>query len=189
MNYTGYIHSLASALLAIKTPEIEAVRQVLLKGYRDGRKIFVAGNGGSAATASHMACDFQKTTIGKEHEEITNRIRCIALTDSAALMTAWGNDVAYEEIFAQQLRALADKGDIFLVISASGNSPNIVKALETAIEMGLTTIGFLGFEGGKALPMCDHSIVVRSSDYGVIEDGHSVLMHMLTAALRETVLG
>jgi D-sedoheptulose 7-phosphate isomerase len=104
-------------------------------------------------------------------------------------MTAWGNDVAYEEIFAQQLRALADKGDLFLVISASGNSPNIIRALDAAVEMGLTTIGFLGFEGGKALPMCDHSIVIRSSDYGVIEDGHSVLMHMLTAALRETVLG
>lgn len=188
MNYTGYIENLSTALHAVPTGEIEAVQKVLEQAFREGRQIFIAGNGGSAATASHMACDFQKTTLAKEHDRIAKRVRCVALSDNVPLITAWGNDVSYEEIFGQQLRAIADKGDLLLVITASGNSPNILKALSAASELGVATIGFLGFEGGKAQAMCDHSIVIRSSDYGVIEDAHSVLMHMLTAALRESVL-
>lgn len=188
MNFTKYIDDLASAMHAVPTDAIDAVRQVIEDAFREGRTVFIAGNGGSAATASHMACDFQKTTLAKEHGRIAKRIRCISLSDNTPLITAWGNDVSYDEIFGQQLRNLANRGDLLLVISASGNSPNIINCLEAAKEVGVKTAGFLGFEGGKALPLCDLSVVVRSSDYGVIEDAHSVLMHMVTAALRETVL-
>lgn len=189
MNYTAYIDSLSSALHAIPTADIDAARKTLESAFTDGRTVFIAGNGGSAATASHMACDFQKTTLAKEHERIAKRIRCIALSDNMPLITAWGNDVSYNEVFGQQLRNLANQGDVLLVITASGNSPNILNALEAAKEVGVKTIGFLGFEGGKALAMCDQAVVVRSNDYGVIEDAHSVLMHMVTAALRDVVLG
>lgn len=188
MNYSAYIDSLAAALHAIPPNLIEDARTRLEKAFEEGRTIFVAGNGGSAATASHMACDFQKTTLAKEHGRISKRMRCIALSDNVPLITAWGNDVSYDEIFGQQLRNLANPGDLLLVITASGNSPNILNALGAAKELGVSSIGFLGFEGGKALPMCDCSVVVKSSDYGVIEDAHSVLMHMITAALRESVL-
>jgi D-sedoheptulose 7-phosphate isomerase len=188
MQYTNYINDLCAALHAIPTDKIDAVRQSLESAFNDGRTVFVAGNGGSAATASHMACDFQKTTLAKEHERIAKRIRCIALSDNMPLITAWGNDVSYNEVFGQQLRNLGNEGDTLLVITASGNSPNILNALEAAHQQGIKTIGFLGFQGGKALPLCDLAIVVQSSDFGVIEDAHSVLMHMVTAALRETVL-
>jgi D-sedoheptulose 7-phosphate isomerase len=188
MNYPAYINDLCSALHAIPTLDIDAVRGSLESAFNEGRTVFIAGNGGSAATASHMACDFQKTTLAKEHERISKRIRCIALSDNMPLITAWGNDVSYNEVFGQQLRNLGNEGDTLLVITASGNSPNILNALEAARDRGVKTIGFLGFEGGKALALCDQAIVVRSSDFGIIEDAHSVLMHMVTAALRETVL-
>jgi D-sedoheptulose 7-phosphate isomerase len=188
MDYTAYINDLSSALHAIPTVEVEAVRESLETAFNHGRMVFIVGNGGSAATASHMACDFQKTTLAKEHERVNKRIRCLALSDNMPLITAWGNDVGYEEVFGQQLRNLASSGDLLLVITASGNSPNVLNALEAARALGVKTIGFLGFEGGKALAMCDQAIVVRSSDYGVIEDAHSVLMHMVTAALKQTVL-
>ncbi|HWA83438.1 MAG TPA: SIS domain-containing protein, partial [Fimbriimonadaceae bacterium] len=179
---------LASALSAIPVAEIDAVRTTLESAFSEGRTVFVAGNGGSAATASHMACDFQKTTLAKEHHRISRRIRCIALSDNMPLITAWGNDVHYDEIFGQQLRNLANPCDVLLVITASGNSPNILNALQAARDLGVSSIGFLGFEGGKAKAICDQCIVVKSSDYGIIEDAHSVLMHMVTAALRTTVL-
>lgn len=188
MDYAKYIDDLSNAMHGIPAEQIEAVRATLEDAFEHGRTVFIAGNGGSAATASHMACDFQKTTLAKEHARVSKRIRCIALSDNMPLITAWGNDVHYDEVFGQQLRNLANSGDVLLVITASGNSPNIINALQAASELGVKSIGFLGFEGGKALAMCDQAVVVRSGDYGVIEDGHSVLMHMVTAALRSTVL-
>lgn len=188
MDYNAYINDLSSAMHALPVEDIDAAKLAIENAFKEGRTVFIAGNGGSAATASHMACDFQKTTLSKEHSRISKRIRCISLSDNAPLITAWGNDVSYDEVFGQQLRNLANAGDLLLVISASGNSPSIVNALEAAREVGVSTLGFLGFEGGKALALCDRSVLVRSSDYGVIEDAHSILMHMVTAALRETVL-
>lgn len=188
MDYTGYLNELDASLRAIPIERLEAVRKALTACFEAGRTVYVAGNGGSAATASHLACDLQKTTLAKEHDRVAKRIRCIALTDNVPLMTAWGNDVGYDEIFGQQLRNLASPGDTLLVITASGNSSNILSALRAARELRLETIGFLGFDGGKALDECDLSVVVESRNYGVVEDAHSVLMHMLTGALKPIVL-
>jgi D-sedoheptulose 7-phosphate isomerase len=187
--YRAYSKALCAAIDAVPDEAFVAVTECLEKAFLDGRKVFVAGNGGSAATASHMACDFAKTTLGKAHETTKKRIRAIALSDNMPLITAWGNDVSYDEVFAQQLRNLADPGDVLVVITASGNSPNIVKALEAAKELGVETVGLLGFQGGKSKALVDHALVVESTDYGVIEDGHSVVMHMVTAHLRTKVLG
>lgn len=185
----SYVAELMQVLNEGNLPDLTAATARIHKAFESGQKVFIAGNGGSAATASHMACDFQKTTLGKSHDQLPKRIRAIALSDNAPLISAWGNDVSYDLIFAQQLRNLADAGDVLLVITASGNSPNIIEALRSARELGVATIGFLGFRGGKAKPLCDVAVIAESEDFGVIEDAHSVFMHLLTAQLRQVVHG
>lgn len=172
---------------AMDANEIERAMQMVNDAFVQGRRVFVAGNGGSAATASHMACDFAKTTMGKEKVLPAKRVRAIALTDNAPLITAWGNDVSYDVVFAEQLRNLADTGDLLIVITASGNSPNIIEAVKAAKELGMTTVGLLGFEGGKVKPMLNHAVVVRSSHFGYIEDAHSVINHLITDYLKQSV--
>lgn len=185
--FSEYVTELATVLNGGNLPEVEEATRAIEAAFQGGHRVFIAGNGGSAATASHMMADFQKTTLAKNHGTLPKRIRAIALSDNIPLITAWGNDVSYDLVFAEQLRSLADAGDLLLVISASGNSPNIVAALEVARECKVKTIGFLGFQGGKSLALCDIAAVVRSENYGVIEDAHSIFMHMVTAAVRETV--
>lgn len=172
---------------AMNAGEIERAVQMVSDAFVQGRRVFIAGNGGSAATASHMACDLAKTTLGKEKVLPVKRVRAIALTDNAPLITAWGNDVSYDVVFAEQLRNLADAGDLLIVITASGNSPNIIEAVKTAKELGMTTVGLLGFEGGKVKPMLDHAVVVNSSHFGYIEDAHSVINHLITDHLKKAV--
>ncbi len=127
---------------------IAGASDCLRAAFETGSRVFIAGNGGSAATASHMACDLAKTTLGKSTTLPTKRIKAIALTDNMPLITAWGNDVSYDCVFAEQLRNLAEAGDLLVVISASGNSPNVIEALKAAKEIGMKTVGLLGFEGG-----------------------------------------
>lgn len=182
-----YLADLHVALEAIPMDHVDAMCAAIEAAYHDGRKIFIVGNGGSAATASHMACDFAKTTLGKSHKSISKRFKAIALSDNVPLITAWGNDVSYDAVFGEQLRNLADPGDLLIVITGSGNSPNVLHCLEVAREMGVKTVGLLGFEGGKALALCDVSVVVKSSNYGIVEDAHSVLNHMVTACLKNVV--
>ena len=172
---------------AMDANEIERAAQRVSQAFEQGRQIFVAGNGGSAATASHMACDFAKTTLGKSKVLPAKRVRTIALTDNVPLITAWGNDVSYDCVFAEQLRNLANAGDLLIVITASGNSPNIIDVVNAAKEIGVSTVGLLGFDGGKVKPMLDHAIVVRSSHFGYIEDAHSVINHLLTDYLKQFV--
>jgi D-sedoheptulose 7-phosphate isomerase len=184
--FSVYAKELAGVFTDQILEQLSEATALIEDAYHTGKTVFIAGNGGSAGTASHMMADFQKTTLGKEIG-ISKRIKAIALSDNVALITAWGNDFGYDLIFAEQLRALAEPGDLLLVISASGNSPNIVAALEVANQMSVKTIGLLGFQGGIAKALCTASVVVESSNYGVIEDAHSVFMHMITADLREVV--
>ncbi|MCL6510209.1 MAG: SIS domain-containing protein [Anaerolineae bacterium] len=182
-----YKASFSAVLDSIAPEQIECAAEQIRLTFEAGRQIFIAGNGGSAATASHMACDLAKTTLGKGNCLPARRIRAIALTDNVPLLSAWGNDVGYECVFAEQLRNLAHAGDLLIVISASGNSPNIVQAVHTAREMGLHTLALLGFEGGAVKPLVDQSIVVRCSHYGHIEDAHSVMSHLITDYLKRFV--
>ena len=185
--YSNYLEQLKSVLDGLNMAELDAATGVLVEAFNNDKTVFVAGNGGSAATASHLACDFCKTTLGKTPKDRERRLRSIALSDNVPLMTAYGNDVAYDDIFGEQLRTLARSGDVLIVITASGNSPNIIRAIEAAKKVGVKTIAFLGFQGGKAKDMVDHSILAESSNYGVIEDAHSVFMHMLTEHLKAVV--
>ena len=151
------------------------------------RQVFVIGNGGSAATASHMMNDLCKGTLGhnpqKEGSADWPRLKVIALTDNVALMTAWANDADYQHVFSEPLRNLANEGDLLIAISASGNSPNIVTAVEAAKAIGMKVIGLTGFGGGKLAQLADVASIAPSSEYGPVEDVHMILDHVLTSYL------
>jgi D-sedoheptulose 7-phosphate isomerase len=174
----GYIAGLEAAIRDIPIDDVDLVIQTLYAAYASGHDIFIAGNGGSAATASHMACDLVKAAPeGK-------RIRATALTDNVAVLSAIGNDLGYERIFAEQLMALADEGDVLVAISASGSSPNIVEAVQTARLLRLRTVGLLGFGGGRVKDLVDVHVLVESNEYGHVEDIHLVLNHIIASGLR-----
>ena len=163
---------------ALETINLEAVGQAIeiLREARDGsRNIFVCGNGGSASTASHFVTDMVK---GASFER-DSRFRIMALTDSMATITAYSNDVGYECIFAEQLKNFAQPGDILIAISGSGNSPNVVAAMEYANRAGCKTIALTGRDGGKLGPLANLEIRVSDSHMGRIEDGHLFVSHMI----------
>ncbi|HEX5505871.1 MAG TPA: SIS domain-containing protein [Thermomicrobiales bacterium] len=183
----AYRAGLQAVLAALPVDDVARLIAELEAAYDAGRQIFVAGNGGSAATAAHLACDLGKTTLGRAGGGPARRFRVIALTDNVPLLTAWGNDAGYAVVFAEQLRNLADPGDLLVVISASGNSPNILAALAAARELGLRAAGLLGFGGGAAAGLVDTAVVVPSADYGHVEDVHLVLTHLVTAHFRQAL--
>jgi D-sedoheptulose 7-phosphate isomerase len=176
----GYFAELKRVIDGTSVDDVGRVLDALLRAHVEGRQVFIVGNGGSAATASHMANDL---VWGLQRKNL-RPMRAIALTDNVALMTAIANDEGYRSIFARQLEALAAKDDVVIAISGSGNSENVLAALETSRALGLTKVGILGMDGGKAKVMVDVALVVPSSDYGPIEDLHMVLDHLALAFLR-----
>ena len=145
-----------------------------------GRTIFVAGNGGSASTASHLALDLQKAV-----RPDGRGTRAISLSDSVGLITAWANDVAFDRAFAEQLAVFAEPGDGLVVFSVSGSSPNLIELLQVARERGVVSVGVLGGAGGRARSMVDHAVLVPSTDYGWVESTHLALEHVITYSLRD----
>jgi len=176
----GYIDELKSALDSLPIDKIEEAVEMIWGTYESGGTIFVAGNGGSASTSSHFACDLGKGTA----REGRRRLKVLSLSDNIALITAWANDTSYENIFYQQLVNLMEPGDLLIAISASGNSPNVLKAAEYAKSIGCKVIGLTGFGGGKLADMADLSIVVASYNYGPVEDVHLVLDHIFARCIR-----
>lgn len=176
-----YLKGIRETLDALATEPISAVLSVLLKANASGNMVFVLGNGGSASTASHFACDLAKGTLTPG----CPRFRVMALTDNVPLMTAWSNDVSYEAVFAQQLEGLMNPGDVVIAISGSGNSPNVLRAVEMARQMGGITIGLSGFDGGMLSKMVDSPLVVPCHCMEQIEDVHLILCHLIASTLRE----
>lgn len=183
-----YINGLKRCLDLLSLEQVTEIASCLEEAYREGRHVFIIGNGGSAATASHMACDLGKNTIPREFEGVSRRFKVTALADNVPLITALANDMGYEYIFSEQLKHLAQKGDLLIAISGSGNSPNILEGVKTARALGLKTLGLLGFDGGVVREMVDVYVLVDSNDYGHIEDMHLVLNHLITAYLRSMIL-
>ena len=178
----NYIVELKRCLDNLDISKVEEVVDILMTAYQKKKQIFILGNGGGASTASHMACDLGKGTLQRIYDNTEERLRVISLTDNAALMTALANDLSFDDVFVQQLRNLVKKNDVVIALSGSGNSPNVLKALEYAKECGATTIGFLGFKtGGKAGKMVDCAVIVDTNHYGPIEDIQLILDHILTA--------
>jgi D-sedoheptulose 7-phosphate isomerase len=164
----------------------EAIARIvpeLLRARSDSRTVFFFGNGGSASTAQHFVVDIGKATL--RHGDGGKRFRCVALVDSVSTLTAWANDTDYSKVFAEQLVNLAEAGDIAVGISGSGNSPNVLKAMETARERGLVTVGLTGMGGGKLAGLVDIPLVVPSNNMQHIEDVHLLVCHLLTSYLRD----
>lgn len=175
----SYLDEVNNAIAALPEEKIRKVVDTLKQAYAENRQVFLLGNGGSAMTASHIACDFQKGL-----KEITGRrFRAMSVTDNVALMTAWANDTDYESIFAQQIDSLAAPGDVVIAISGSGNSPNVLRAVERANEIGAVTIGWSGFGGGKLAGMVQQPIVVDSHNMQRVEDIHMVIGHVVFACM------
>jgi D-sedoheptulose 7-phosphate isomerase len=179
-----YIEETKSTLLeGYLTEGINKIVAVLLKARKAGRTIFFFGNGGSASTASHFVVDIGKGTMHGDRR----RFRCLALVDNVESVTAWANDMEYSRVFSEQLVGLAQRGDVAVAISGSGNSPNVLRAVEAAHLLGLTTIGLTGMGGGRLKELADISIVVPSTSMQHIEDVHLLICHLLTAYLRDEV--
>lgn len=180
----NYLNELKTALSKIKISDIEKVAEVLFEAYKNDKTVFIFGNGGAATTASHMACDLGKGTLKNVYDHSEKRLRVISLTDNIASMTAFANDLSFDDMFVQQLHSIVKSGDVVIGISGSGNTPNVIKAFLYAKQHGATTVGFLGYHnGGKAKAFADYDITVASSNYGVIEDIHMSLEHTLTTCL------
>ncbi len=181
----AHIHDYTTSLQDVlnQLPADDVLRSVdeIIEAGERGSAVFILGNGGSAATASHFACDLAKGT----QRPGVRPFRVIALTDNVPLITAWGNDTAYDRIFAEQLRPLVQPGDLVVGISGSGNSPNVLEAMRVAREAGARTIGWTGFRGGKIKDLVDVCVIVPSDSMEQIEDVHLILEHAVCTTLRK----
>ena len=178
-----YIKGLIECLEELSRQNIEEVADIVIDAWRKGKRIFIIGNGGSATTASHFARDLEigAAVAGKP------RIQATSLTDNVAFITALANDIDYSSIFKEQLIGQLEEGDVVIGISASGNSPNVLKAIEYARKNGAITIGFIGFGGGKLRELVHKSIVLSSRDYGQVEDIHLSLSHIVSYLVKERI--
>jgi D-sedoheptulose 7-phosphate isomerase len=181
---SAYLDYLTSVLKTIDTREIGQFIETLLDARERGATIFFIGNGGSTATASHFANDI---AIGTNSYE--KPFRAVSLTDSNAIITAVGNDFGFEEIFVRQLRVLGRPGDVVVAISASGNSPNLIRAFDYAKSIGIKTVAITAFDGGKMKQMVEEGVHVPTApkEYGPAEDAHMVLDHLVGAYLMRVI--
>lgn len=179
----GYLDEVSSLLFRLPHQPIQEVVDSILTAYQYGRSVYIIGNGGSASTATHFACDLQKWTIAAGRP----RVKAVALTDNMALFSAWGNDNGYECVFEEQLRALLMPGDVVIAISGSGRSPNVLRAVQYAITRGAVTVGLTGCGGGALLGLVDHCVVVPSDRMNQIEDVHMTLCHLIADVVRDAL--
>lgn len=176
-----YLDEVEAAIRGIDRDAVRRVVDEIYAAWAADRQIFIIGNGGSASTASHMMNDLCKFTRAQGRR----RIRAIALTDNVPLMTAYANDQSYADVFTEPLRNLMRDGDTLVAISGSGNSPNVVAAVEYAIERGARVVGLCGSPGGKLAALAHVPVIVPASHIGQQEDGHHVINHAVATALRE----
>lgn len=178
----AYAEMAAAGWRSVDPAALERAGEVLMAAYRERRQVFVCGNGGSATISGHLECDHLKGV--HTGTDLSPRVR--ALPANVGLLTAIANDFSYDDVFAFPLARLADPGDVLLAISSSGNSRNIVKALEYANDNGLKTIAMTGFDGGRARLIAQIALHVEVANYGIIEDIHQGLMHILAQYIRQS---
>ncbi len=177
-----YSDTLKAALDTIDEKQFDGFLQRLRTVYKNNRQVFIMGNGGSAATANHFVCDFGKNAV---QDPAKRRFRILSLSDNVEKITAFANDVAYEEVFTQQLINLLQPDDLVVAISASGNSPNIVHACRYAQERGNEVVGLSGFEGGQLKELADVSLNAPLDSYEQVEDMHLILLHMVVCYMKD----
>ncbi len=177
--FLDYCQGLKSALDAISTDSAELFLKLLERAYQDGRQVFLMGNGGSGGTASHAAGDLNKgVSYGRE-----KRFRVISLNDNMATLTAYANDVSYSEAFVEQLKNFLHPGDVVVGISGSGNSPNVLKAIDYANQHGAITVGLCGYSGGKLAGLAQLPVHIPVNDMQKVEDIHMMLFHVAMQVL------
>ena len=179
----SYFQQVQEVLELLPTADVARVAEELLRVRAERKTVYILGNGGSAATAGHAATDWLKPN----RRDSFGGVSAVSLVDNVALLTAWANDTSFDNVFAAQLESLIEPGDLVIAVSGSGNSPNVLQAVEAAREAGAVTVGFSGFDGGALSRMTDVSVVVPCDSQGMIEDIHLVLVHALTVALRQAV--
>jgi len=180
---TAYFDNVVEVIANMPFAAVGRIVGVLMQAYESNRMIYLFGNGGSAALASHFACDLGKGTASGSGK----RFQVLAFTDNVPLMTAWANDARYEDIFAEQLINFVQPSDIAFAISGSGSSPNVLKALRVAHEAGAFTVGLTGFQGGDMVDLCDLCVIVPSDNMQIIEDLHLSVTHAVFTALRAKI--
>jgi len=181
MLFKDYIKNMNSTIEMLDEKQISLFIDLLYKAYKEQKLVFVIGNGGSAANASHFAQDLAKGT--RKNLKQVKRIKALSLSDNVPFITALGNDDGYDTIFEQQLRTFANPGDILICISGSGNSPNIINAATWANENKLITVGITGFDGGKLMKLSKYSIHVPLNNMYISESIHSIIFHYVLIEL------
>lgn len=178
--FQTYLDQQKAAYDTIPTDRVEQLINLIKKCWEEDRQLFGFGNGGSAASVSHFMTDLGKGASDKMgNRSDGRRFRCLSLNENMAWLTALGNDYAYEDVYLRQLQNYARPGDLVLTLSVSGNSPNLVKAVQWANDNGLTTIALVGGKGGKLAELAHESIVIDDTHYGRVEDAHMTICHML----------
>ncbi len=175
-----YYERFVQALREFDRTPMAAICDTLERVRDDGGTVWVAGNGGSAAIADHTVCDATKGT----YVDGANPLRSVSLSANGPMVTALANDLSYEDVFREQLVYYLGPKDAVLLVSSSGNSPNVVAACRYAKEQGVPTIAFVGFEGGELGRLADHTVWIPAKNYGIVEDAHQSLMHVFTQYLR-----
>jgi phosphoheptose isomerase len=178
-----YIDGMADLLRKVDPAPIDELADCVFQAWRDGRRVFVFGNGGSAYNASHWVTDLVKTAAVDGQK----RLAAISLVDNTGLTTAIGNDLSYDETFSYPLETFAQPGDVAVGISCSGNSPNLLRAMQWARDHGLTVVALTGFAGGKAKDLADIHVNVPSDNYGLMEDLHMSVGHVVAQALKSRI--
>lgn len=178
---SDYIQQQKAALDSIPAEAVAELIEHLKAALKEDRQIFIFGNGGSASNASHFVTDLGKGASDK----LSQRFRCMSLNDNVSWMTALGNDYAYDEVFVRQLMNFARPGDIVMAMSVSGSSPNLVKALDWAVNNGMYTVALVGGKRGRLAQIAQKVLVINSEHYGRVEDAHMGICHMLCYAFME----
>jgi len=178
-----YFFGLINHINELPIDKIEIFAKKITEVLLSDGTIYVIGNGGSAATASHFVCDLNKTVLTSNTVK-SKRLKVICLSDNIPQLTAWANDYSYDYVFSEPLKNFANKNDLLVAITGSGNSKNIVNALKEANNLGLSTFGILGFDGGQASKLAKNSIIVEADHYGYIEDIQVIILHLITDYLK-----
>jgi D-sedoheptulose 7-phosphate isomerase len=181
LNPKQFLDRVAAELERINPVEIQKLADLIHERYTGGRLVFLIGNGGSGSNASHFCEDLGKGTLARKFfdDDGKKRLKVISLTDNTPYILAWGNDEGFDRVFVEQLKNLASPGDLLVAISGSGNSPNILRAVDWANHHGLTTFGCTGFSGGKLLGLAQHGLHVPLDDMGIVESIHLVAFHWI----------
>jgi len=179
----AYFQDVKAAMDRIPVEAVTRIYECVVRAYDEDRQVFIIGNGGSAANASHAACDLGKGT----HHPGRRRFRVVSLADNTPVATAYANDLSYDQIFAEPIRTLARDGDLVIALSGSGNSPNVLEGVKAAREVRARSVALTGYGGGKLKDLADETLIVPSSNMQHIEDCHLILCHLIYHGIRDHV--